>query len=165
MRELQLSPLSAEAFAPFGDVIDGDVPCERLSINEGNTQRHHALAQIDCTEADGTAAISLFKAQPIDDAFVLRFMERHPLASQAFINTSGNPYIIVVAPAGDLDEQAIQGFLAQPSQSVNYHRGTWHHYLMALRDDSDFVVVDRIGPGNNCDEQTLEDPIKPVIAA
>ena len=163
MRELQLAPLSTDAFKPFGEVIDSEVPCEKIAINEGNTLRHHALAQVDCAEADGSAAISLFRAQPIDSSFVLRFMERHPLGSQAFINTGGNPYVIVVAPPGDLDETAIRGFIAKPSQGVSYRRGTWHHYLMALQKPSDFVVVDRVGPGNNCDEQTLSEPIQLVL--
>ncbi|MDP5054725.1 MAG: ureidoglycolate lyase, partial [Congregibacter sp.] len=87
-----LEPLTAEAFAPFGDLIDAQTPCEQYPINEGLTQRHHALAAIDCSTNGGAAALSLFRAQAIDAGFVLRSMERHPLGSQAFINTSGNPY-------------------------------------------------------------------------
>ena len=69
------------------------------------------------------------------------------------------PYAVVVAPPGDLNEAAITGFLAGPDQSISYHRGTWHHYLLALQEPSDFVVVDRIGPGDNCDEQLLRTPL------
>ncbi|EED32929.1 ureidoglycolate hydrolase [gamma proteobacterium NOR5-3] len=163
MKELQLKPLTAQGFAPFGDVIDGQVACEQYPINEGLTQRHHALAAIDCAREGGAPALSLFRAQAIKADFVLRSMERHPLGSQAFINTSGNPYAIVVARAGILDEDAIQGFLATGEQSVSYHRGTWHHYLLALNTASDFVVVDRIGPGNNCDEIDLQTPLKLVL--
>jgi ureidoglycolate lyase len=159
MRRLTLKPLTAEHFAAFGDVIDADTPCESYPINEGRTERHHALAAIDCEAQNGKAALSLFRAQPVADGFLLRSMERHPLGSQAFINTSGNPYAIVVAPAGELDESAIEGFLARPGQSVSYYRGTWHHYLLALESPSDFIVVDRIGPGDNCDEQVLAEPI------
>jgi ureidoglycolate lyase len=35
---------------------------------------------------------------------------------------------------------------------VNYAKGVWHHPLIALDKVSDFIVVDRIGEGNNCDE-------------
>jgi hypothetical protein len=73
-------------------------------------------------------------------------LERHPLGSQAFISLSGNPYAVVVAPPGELDESRIRGFLAQPSQGVNYHMGTWHHYLLALEAASDFVVSTVSGP-------------------
>jgi ureidoglycolate lyase len=46
---------------------------------------------------------------------------------------------------------------------VNYHRGTWHHYLLALGAPSEFVVVDRVGPGDNCDEQMLAEPLTLVL--
>lgn len=160
MKELQLQPLTAEAFSPFGELIDAQVPCEQYPINEGLTQRHHALATVDCASDGGAPVLSLFRAQAIAPGFVLRSMERHPLGSQAFINTSGNPYAIVVARPGKLDEAAIEGFLATGSQSISYHRGTWHHYLLALDCASDFVVVDRIGPGNNCDEIELKSPLR-----
>ena len=160
MPRLALSPLTAEAFEPFGEVVDTTTPCETFPINEGRTQRHHALASVDCSEGEGRAVISVFRAEPVDGNFELKFMERHPLGSQAFINTSGNPYAIVVAPAGDLDESAVRGFLAGPGQSISYRRGTWHHYLLALHGPSDFVVIDRDGPGDNCDEQRLSQPLK-----
>lgn len=160
MKEIVLKPLTADAFSAFGDVIDAQVPCEQYPINEGLTQRHNALASIDCAVKDGAPALSMFCAQAVDAGFVLRALERHPLGTQAFINTSGNPYAIVVAPRGSLREDSIQGFLASASQSISYHRGTWHHYLLALRGPSNFVVVDRIGPGNNCDEMKLAEPLK-----
>jgi ureidoglycolate lyase len=46
-------------------------------------------------------------------------------------------------------------FLARNGQGVNYRAGTWHHPLLALGEVSDFLVIDRGGPGNNCDEATL----------
>jgi ureidoglycolate lyase len=156
---LSLQPLSAAAFQPFGAVIDGDRACERLLINDGRTERLHALAPVDCDAAGGSPAISLFRARPVDAGFVLRRMERHPLGSQAFINLSGNPYAVVVAPPGEFDESAIRGFLARPDQGVSYSRGVWHHYLLALGGPSDFAVIDRIGPGDNCEEVALQAPL------
>jgi ureidoglycolate lyase len=160
LRTLPLEPLTAVAFAPFGDVIDAQVPCEQLSINDDRTLRHHALAAVDCAAGGGSAAISLFRATPVAAAFTLRRLERHPLGSQAFINVSGQPFAVVVAPPGDLEEAQIRGFLAAAGQSVSYHRGVWHHYLLALHAAADFVVVDRIGPGDNCDEQALRTPLR-----
>jgi ureidoglycolate lyase len=86
----------------------------------------------------------------------IRSMERHPLSSQAFFPLSEQPYLVVVAPQGEFDPLAIRAFIAQPSQGVNYHPGTWHHYSLALHSVSDFLVVDRIDSGkssdDNCDE-------------
>jgi len=47
-------------------------------------------------------------------------------------------------------------FLASPHQGVNYHKGTWHHYCLALHQISDFIVVDRGGVGDNCDVINLD---------
>ncbi|MEL7045681.1 MAG: ureidoglycolate lyase [Pseudomonadota bacterium] len=158
-RILEPRALTAKAFAPFGDVIDGATACERYAINEGRTQRHHDLGRVDCDIDDGSAALSLFRATPIEADFHLRFMERHPLGSQAFINTSGCRYAVVVAPRGEFDETAIEAFIAEGNQSLNYHRGTWHHYLLALDTPAEFVIVDRVGPGDNCEERRLSAPL------
>jgi ureidoglycolate lyase len=49
-------------------------------------------------------------------------------------------------------------FLARGDQGVNYRRNVWHHPLMALGQASDFLVVDRDGPGNNLEEYFFETP-------
>ena len=49
----------------------------------------------------------------------------------------------------------IEAFLASPQQGVNYHANTWHHYSLALGGESDFLVVDRDGPGDNLQEVEL----------
>ena len=82
-------------------------------------------------------------------------MERHPLSSQAFYPLSGYPFLVAVAPPGDLDVSTIEVFLASSDQGVNYHPGTWHHYCLALHQGSDFLVVDRIADDENCDEVNL----------
>ncbi|MFT4518982.1 MAG: ureidoglycolate lyase [Halioglobus sp.] len=153
--ELALQPLTSQAFSPFGDVIEVCDDNEQLDINYGRTVRHHALATADVTAQEGAAIMSIFSSQPIVQPFPIRVMERHLLGSQAFIPLSGRPYAILVAPAGEFDQNKLCAFLATAEQGVNYHRGTWHHYCMALEAESNFLVVDRQGPGDNCDEIEL----------
>jgi ureidoglycolate lyase len=43
-------------------------------------------------------------------------------------------------------------FLCPPGLGVNYAKNTWHHPLLSLEAVSDFLVVDREGPGNNLEE-------------
>jgi ureidoglycolate lyase len=62
----------------------------------------------------------------------------------------------VVAPKGVLDTAKIEVFLANSQQGVNYHKGTWHHYCLALNQVSDFLVIDRGGEGHNCDVEKLD---------
>jgi ureidoglycolate lyase len=41
-------------------------------------------------------------------------------------------------------------------EGVNYAPGVWHHPLLALEKESDFLVIDREGPGDNCEILTLD---------
>ncbi|MEM6850364.1 MAG: ureidoglycolate lyase [Pseudomonadota bacterium] len=154
-RLVRAQPLTQAAFAPFGDVISVETAETRMGINQGHCVRHHDLAAIDASEADGRAGVSIFRAQPIPPPVPITMMERHPLASQAFMPLSGRDYLVVVAPAGPLDAAAIRAFRARGDQGVNYARGVWHHFLLALDAPSDFLVIDRIGSGDNLDEVDL----------
>lgn len=153
---LKPEPLTRAAFAPFGDVIEMR-GAEHYPINEGTAERFHDLAAVDVAEAGGRALISIFRGQPRDLPLAIRMMERHPLGSQAFIPLGTNPWLTVVAPAGDPPNPSdLRAFLAAAGQGVNYHRGAWHHPLIALESASDFLVIDRGGPGANCDEHLLD---------
>src|SRR5690606_34432998 len=89
--------------------------------------------------------------------FQVTMMERHPQGSQAFMPLSNRPYLVVVAPAGEPPTvEALCVFLCQGTQGVNYAAGVWHHPLLALEASSDFLVIDRSGPGENCDVVAVE---------
>ncbi|MEA3011103.1 MAG: ureidoglycolate lyase [Sphingomonadales bacterium] len=152
MRELTPEPLTAETFTPFGSVIEASDSAAKLEINQGHATRYDRLAEIDV--ADGAGAISLFRARPLAE-LVLRVFERHPLGSQSFMPLSGLPYLVAVAPAGEFDPGTIRLFRAEANQGVHYRAGVWHHFLLVLDRECDFVVVDRFGPGDNCDEVEL----------
>jgi ureidoglycolate lyase len=150
---LPLEPLTRAAFAPFGEVIDADAAKQVYAINEGSAQRFHDLAQLDCAYEGGRVIVSLFRAEPRPMPFEVRMLERHPLGSQAFLPLDpATRYLVVVAASPDAMPRA---FLAAAGQGVNLHRGTWHHPLLALDRRSDFLVLDRAGPGANCDEAVL----------
>jgi ureidoglycolate lyase len=153
MREMIPEPLTSEAFAPFGSVIQASDAAVKLDINQGHAVRYDRLADIDVEEGGGTAIVSLFRARPLAE-LVLRVFERHPLGSQTFVPLNGRPYLVAVAPAGPFDLAAIRLFRAEAHQGVHYLKGVWHHFLLVL-DESDFLVIDRAGPGENCQEVTL----------
>jgi len=161
MRELSPIPLTAAAFAPFGDVIEATDRAQVMPINYGQTTRFHDLARIDVADAGGHAIASLFRGKPLDP-LVLKIVERHPLGSQAFVPLSGRPYLVAVAPAGEFDPAKLTVFRAAAGQGVNYAKGVWHHYLLPLEAESDFLVIDREGPGENLDEIEL-DPADQVM--
>jgi ureidoglycolate lyase len=163
MHQLKVETLTSEAFAPFGDVIEASDAAQHFTINQGNTERYHDLADIH-VGADGKAIVSIFRGQARELPFVVSMMERHPKASQAFIPMSGRPYLVVVADRDSAPTAAdLRLFIARSDQGVNYAPGVWHHPLLALEATSDFLVVDRSGPGHNCDEVQL--PESAIISA
>ncbi|MCV6594776.1 MAG: ureidoglycolate lyase [Silicimonas sp.] len=156
-REIVIRPLTAEAFAPFGDVIDtGGAPDKR--INQGLCGRYHDRAVLSF--GDGRAGISLFDAEPRGLPLRLEMVERHPMGSQAFLPMSQDSFLVIVAP----DEGGVPGrplaFETAPGQGVNYHAGTWHGVLTPLAAPGLFAVVDRIGPGDNLEEHWFDTPWK-----
>ena len=161
MREVTPTPLTAEAFAPYGEVIEASDRARVMPINYGQTSRYHDLARIDVADGGGHAIVSLFRGRPLEP-LVLKIVERHPLGSQAFIPLSGRPYLVAVAPAGAFDPAKLVVFLVQSRQGVNYAKGTWHHFLLPLEGESDFLVIDREGSGENLDEIEL-DPADQVM--
>ncbi|MEM7079147.1 MAG: ureidoglycolate lyase [Pseudomonadota bacterium] len=152
---IPVEPLTAAEFAPFGSVIAADAAAEHYPINFGKTERYHALARADVEADGGHAIISLFRAQPLREPFAIEVMERHPLGSQAFMPLQGQAYLVIVAPLGELDLTSLRAFRAEGDQGVQYARGIWHHYCLPLQNTCDFLVVDREGSTDNCDEVFL----------
>lgn len=152
---LNIRPLTAEAFAPYGEVIEVGAGEVRL-INQGATERHHALAYPEVKNSDdgddAHVLINIFRSQPCAFPLAITMMERHPLGSQAFVPLQQRDFLVVVAH----DEQGVPAapevFHARADQGVNYSRNVWHHPLLALDQVSDFLVVDRGGSGNNLEE-------------
>jgi len=157
--------LTAENFALYGDVISVSESAEHFAINDGHTMRYHDLAEVDVAEQQGKTLLNIFRSTPLVFPLPIGMMERHPLGSQAFIPMSNQPYVVVVAPPGELDTSKIEVFLANSKQGVNYHKGTWHHFCLALNQESDFLVVDRGGKGDNCDVEKLDGSLVIALAA
>ncbi len=163
MKTIKAQPLTAEAFAPFGDVIEASPKAEQKAINYGNTTRFHDLADIDVLKGGGKVCVNIFRSSPLAQPITVKLMEYHPLSSQAFIPMGDEPYLVVVAEKGEFKPENMKVFLASSDQGVNYHAGTWHHFSLALNKESDFLVVDRDGEGDNCVEYYLEDSEQVVI--
>jgi len=149
-------PLTTQAFAPFGDVLDATGTPDKL-INQGLCGRFHDRAKLDFGP-DGHAGISIFSAQPRALPYSLDMVERHPEGSQAFIPMHQHPFLVIVAP----DENGTPGtplaFFTNGAQSINFHRNTWHGVLTPLAMPGLFAVIDRIGPTPNLEEHWFTTP-------
>lgn len=151
MRLIRTEPLTAEAFAPFGEVLQatGDF---RL-INAGLCRRHHDRARLDF--GTGSAGISIFDAEPRALPYDFDLIERHPEGSQAFLPMTRHPFLVIVSESPDATPRA---FVTNGAQGINLHRGTWHGVLTPLHAPGLFAVVDRIGEGANLEEHRFPEP-------
>ncbi len=159
MSEIRARPLSAEAFAPFGTVIERrDAP--DVMINAGLCGRHHDLARPDILEGD--AGISLFDAEPRTLPYRLEMVERHPLGSQTFLPLYETSFLVIAAPDQDGTPGKPVAFLTAPGQGVQIARNTWHGVLTPLAPPGLFAVIDRIGEGANLEEHWFDVPFTVV---
>lgn len=155
MLKIKAEPLTDEAFAPFGDVIDARTSTS-FPINAGRTQRHHDLAKVETLGENAHTLINVFVSQPVTLPLELTFLERHPQGSQAFMPLHQERFIVVVAPPGEqVDPGDVRAFVTDGRQGVNYRAGTWHAIQSVLEREGEFLVVDRGGEGSNCDEFPL----------
>lgn len=151
---IHAEPLTPEAFQPFGHVIQtaGQAP---VLINEGNTEKFADLAKLVAGEG-GRMGVHVYRSQPVSHPVTVRMMERHPLGSQAFIPLHQRPFPVLVAPgSAKPDMTAARLFLSDGFQGINIGPGIWHHYQMSLGQVSDYLVIDRLGPGTNFEEYHL----------
>lgn len=156
-RTIIIEPLTAEAFAPFGQVISTE-GARHYPINNGMTERYHDLARIELDGDEPRPLISIFRGQPYQLPLALLLVERHPLGSQAFYPLSANPWLVIVAEDDAGSPVRLRAFAPSVGQGVNIALNTWHGVLTPLEAVSDFFVVDRGGPGNNLDEHHFQEP-------
>ena len=158
-RQITTEPMTADAFAPFGDLLDCAGAPDKL-INQGLCSRYHDRATLDFT--DGRAGISLFKAELRSLPYRLDLLERHPLGSQAFVPMSHDPFLVIVAPDDNGKPGTPRAFLTQAGQAINFHRNIWHGVLTPLSGTGLFAVIDRIGDGTNLEEHWLDTPYEVI---
>ena len=147
--------ITKDNFSSFGDIISTkDV--KPIDINEGYAKRFDDLADIDISNDEGKAIVSIFSALKRNFPMKIDMMEKHPLGSQAFIPMKETTFLVLVAPQGDAPEiNKIKSFIVPPGIGINYKPGIWHFPLISTV-DMNFLVVDRKGPGNNLIIQNLE---------
>ena len=121
VRELRVpvTPMTRDSFAPYGEVFGlGAGGAERVMTGTG-------------FEHDGGVTVSTIWNPPGSHRFSR--LERHFGVTQGFVQLSGAPSVVCVAPPTSLEDPAalprpedVVGFLIDPAQGYLFHRGTWH---------------------------------------
>ena len=151
--EIIPQPLTAEAFAPFGEVID--VPNEA-----GRTYYEEALGNL---RSNARPSLSMtFRAETTGRPVKAEMLERHGFSSQTFVPVDVDRWLIVVAPharQGGPDIAQVRAFIANGRQGVTYKPGVWHHPIIALERETDFAcLVWEDGSSLDCEVADLPEP-------
>lgn len=159
MPSLKAQPLTATAFAPFGQVIAFDAATAatvpHCTINSGNAVRYDLIPNMQLTAQGGTPMLALFRAQARTFPLNIGEMERHTLGSQTFIPLGTQRFVLVVAAASaPCHAHALQAFITNGRQGVMLAPGTWHHALLAV-EGGDFAVLERRAGQVDCEVQAM----------
>ena len=140
--------ITKENFAKFGDVISIQ-NIKPMDINNGYAKRFDNLADINTSNNNATASMSIFSALKRSFPMKIDMMEKHPLGSQAFIPMKETNFISFVSPSGDKPNiSKIESFVVSPGIGINYKPNIWHFPLIST-ENMNFLVVDRKDTGNN----------------
>ena len=135
MIRLTLQPITAEAFAPFGQLLPpGPVGGPRIEL----------IAELQNGRAGARPRLSLAAVAPKPLPLAAVEMERHVHSPQAFVPLDSAAYLVLVAPHGPDDRPDVGGlraFRVPGDTGINYRADTWHHPLTALERDGRFVVL------------------------
>ncbi len=157
MTEISTEPLTQSNFSPFGDVIETNERKYEL-INENLCKKFGNLSTLKVNRND-VAGFSIFESKGQNLPFELKFMERHPLASQAFVPLNGETFLITVAFDKKNNPEGPRAFITNGKQGININPNIWHGVLCPLEKDGTFLVLDRLETSNNLEIHTFSTPI------
>ncbi|MBE2250834.1 MAG: ureidoglycolate lyase [Myxococcus sp.] len=161
MSPLRAEPLTVEAFAPFGDVICAGLR-QGATANQGTATRFDWCAELVNARPGAKANLSVFRSVARQLPFTLELLERHPFSTQAFVPMVCARFLVCVAPTladGGPDVSGLRAFVCLPGQGVNYRVGVWHHPIVALEADADFVMLAfEDGSAGDCVLRRLDPP-------
>ena len=121
--DIALEAVTAEAFAPFGVLIEEP---SALPVFSNPGLRSWRLPY----EASGATDLMVIRYDHRPMTFAK--LERHIAVTQCFVPLDTMSWVMVVAPPGDTDDapapDSVRAFLVDGEQGVLMWKGTWHAF-------------------------------------
>jgi len=151
MRKIIARPLSADVFAPYGDVVEAPVQPGRAYFN----------ASLGNLRSSAQPKLWMLTKLPAP-SLPLQFdaLERHEFSSQSFVPINVNRWLVVVAPSdpqGGPAADRVEAFLATSAQGVSFRPNTWHGSLTVFDRVSHLTVFMWLD-GTPADEEIVAVP-------
>lgn len=176
---LKPEPLTAQAFAPYGWMLDIDAAFAEgagRAINAGTSRRADLPGQLQLHAEGGAPLVTVFRAQAQRPAGPWRVLERHRLGSQSFVPLAALPadpartaavadtacLLLVALGTEAPDAATLRAFTVGARQAFTLKPDTWHHPLIALA-TRDFLVIERRAAQEDCEVLHLARPVHIVM--
>lgn len=138
-------PLTAEGFAPFGEVLAAPGAPGRVYIESALANRRPGAQP----------SLSFSTKEPVALPLASATMERHRHSSQSFVPMAAGRWLVLVAPHGadgGPDMAQARAFLARPDQGVTYGADVWHHPSTVFDQPARFAIFMWKDGGSEDDE-------------
>ena len=152
---LSATKLSAEAFAPYGEVFGAPSTI-------GSKSADWPVPGFDCAKF----CLSISRRAPASLPFTTQIMERHLQSQQIFFPLRISRFLVIVAPGGGSapDLSKLVAFIGQAGQALNYRVGTWHHPFTVFDTEAEYASL-MFKDGSSRDEEFVDLPRKLHITA
>ena len=155
-KPLRARVLKAEAFAPFGRVIE--VPARPPDVSRPNLDWWGGLYDLEFSDTDSLGILTI-KRCPLE----LDMMERHLRAAEIFIPIEGVG-ILVFAPTRRSEAQGetpdlagAAAFIVDGTQALVIERGVWHNPGFAVTASLRFILAVRKATADDLETVPVEE--------
>ena len=156
---LNPTTITAEAFEPFGNLVDEHV-IDATMMNSSTFRRFDHVCELEQLKS-GDVNVGIASCErPATFPHNVECVERHPFGSQTFIPLAQTPMIICVAPPNEpFSVERLKAFVTNGYQGITYRPGTWHMPLIGTRMNQRFLFIE---PDicDNCEVLRLSEPVR-----
>lgn len=157
VKGIKVEPLTAEAFAPFGTVIE--VPKTGPDHFGEIFSMWQNLGDVSALEGKGSIVYLVNKRRP----FVLDIMERHKQGIEVFFPVKGQSILAVAPPSEHVPgPENIRCFYIDGTKPYIINKDVWHWSTFPLGDEAGFFLIFKKGLPHQDVEERRMDPV-PII--
>jgi len=141
MKKIKVEKLTAEAFAPFGEVITTEG--REFAGEEGMYRWYEKQASVEGAQ---TVSINLLTA--IEREFVCQRFEMHTDTTETLLPLTGG-MIVAGIPEGDVSVDRLRAFYVPVGMRVCWKARAWHYAPYPIGGDATCAIIFRHGTGGD----------------
>lgn len=141
-KKLKVSMLTQENFKEFGRIISGE-----NRTPDGGDENFNWWEKLSAFENIGTVSINVLEAKK--RALRVEKLEHHQQTPEVVIPLGGQGVIVIVAPAGELDESQIKAFYLDAGKGIVLNTGVRHFIPYPVEKNVHCAIIFKDATGAN----------------